>query len=99
MRTIIITAYSPIEIAIAGEAYSQQLEAPTTMKLQNDPRTQFWIDINKEISKWIHQLEQIILMEDCNSEASEVNTWMETQVLTNKICNLHGHSNAPITYQ
>ena len=69
------------------------------MKIQNDPRTQFWIYINKEISKWIHQGEQIILMGDCTSSESEVNTWMETQGLTNTICNLYGYSNAPITYQ
>ena len=61
------------------------------MKIQNYSRTQFWIDLNKEISKWIHQGEQIILMGDCNIEASEVNKWMETQGLTNKICNLHGY--------
>ena len=60
------------------------------MKIQNDPRTQFWVDLNTEISKRIHQGEQIILMGDYNSEASEVNTWMETQGLTNKICNLNG---------
>ena len=59
------------------------------MKIQNYPRTQFWIDLNKEISKWIHEGEQIILMGVWNSEALGVNTWMETQELTNKICNLN----------
>ena len=48
------------------------------MKIQNYPRTQFWIDLNKYISKWIHQGEQRILMGDWNIEASELNTWMET---------------------
>ena len=67
------------------------------MKIQNDPRTQFWMDINKEISKWIHQREQIILMGVCNSEALEVNTWMETKVLNYTICNLHDYSNSTIT--
>ena len=38
-------------------------------------------------------------MGDCNSEASEVYTWMETQGLTDKICNLHDYSYEPITYQ
>ena len=38
-------------------------------------------------------------MGDWNSEASEVNTWMETYGLTNKICNLHGYLKSPITYQ
>ena len=38
-------------------------------------------------------------MGDWNSEALEVNIWMETQGLTNKICNLHGCSDSTITYQ
>ena len=38
-------------------------------------------------------------MVDWNSEALEVNTCMETQGLNNKICNIHGCSDAPITYQ
>ena len=59
----------------------------------------FWIDLNEYISKWIHQGEKIILNGDCNSEASEVNICMETHGLTNKICNIHRYSNAPITYQ
>ena len=73
IRTIIITTYSPKEIASTGRAYSQQLEILEIMKIQNDPRTQFWIDLNKDISKWIHQGEQIILMGDWNSKAPEVN--------------------------
>ena len=44
-------------------------------------------------------MEQIILMGDWNSEASEVSTWMEAQGLTNRICNFHGYSNATIKYQ
>ena len=67
------------------------------MKIQNDPRTQFWININKDISKSIHKTEKIILVRDWNSEASEVNKWMETQVITNTIYNIRGYSNAPIT--
>ena len=42
------------------------------MQIQNDPRTQFWIDPNTEISKWINQEEKIILIGDWNSEALEV---------------------------
>ena len=57
------------------------------------------IDLNTAILKWIHQGEQIILMGDCNSEVLEVNIWMETQGLTNKICNLHGYSDSLITHQ
>ena len=60
------------------------------MKIQNDPRTQFWIDLNSEISKWIYQVEKIILTGDWNNEALEVNTCMETHGLTNTIYNLHG---------
>ena len=89
IRTRNILTYCPIEIASAGGAYSQELEVLAILKVQNNPRPQFWIDLNKGISKWIHQGEQIILMGDWNSEASDVNTWMETQGLTNKICNLH----------
>ena len=55
------------------------------MRLQNDPRTQFWIDLNKKISKLIHQEEEIILIGDWNSETLVVNTFMETQRLTNTI--------------
>ena len=62
MRTRIITAYCPTASASSGGAYSQQIEALAIMKLQNDPRTQFWIDLNKLISKWIHQGEKIIRM-------------------------------------
>ena len=36
-------------------------------------------------------------MRDWDSEALEVNTCMETQVLTNTIYNLHGYSDALIT--
>ena len=42
---------------------------------------------------------KIIILEDWNSQASEVKTRMETHALTNTICNLHGYSNAPIKYQ
>ena len=48
------------------------------MEIQDDPRNQFWIDLNKDISKYTHQGEQIVLMGNWNSKASEVNTWMET---------------------
>ena len=41
----------------------------------------------------------MIIVGYCNSEVSEVSTWMEIQGTTNKICNLHGYSDAPITYQ
>ena len=53
-----ITTYSPTSSANGGGAYSQQLEALAIMKIQNDPRTQFWIDLNKVISKLIHQGEK-----------------------------------------
>ena len=99
MRTIIINTYFPTSRASTGGVYIQQLESLYIMKIQNDPRIQFWIDLNKEISKWIHKGEQIILMGDWNSEALEVNTWMETQAITNTICKIHGYLNAPITYQ
>ena len=69
------------------------------MGIQNEPRNQFWIDINTEILKWIHQGEEIILIGEWNSEASEVNKWMETHGLTNTICNLHGYSDDTIKYQ
>ena len=49
--TIIITAYCPIVSSGVGGAYSQQLESIVIMKIENYPRTQFWIDLNKEISK------------------------------------------------
>ena len=68
------------------------------MKIQNNPRTQFLIEVNTEISKWIHQGEQIIIMGDWNSEESEVNTWIEKQELTKKICNLQRYSDDLITY-
>ena len=55
------------------------------MKIENGLRTQFWMDLNKDISKWIHQGEQIILLGDWNSEALEANTRIETQELTNTI--------------
>ena len=67
--------------------------------MQNDLGTQFWIDHNKDISKCTHQGEQLILTGDWNSESSEVNICMETQVLANTICYLHGYSYDSITYQ
>ena len=39
------------------------------MKIKKHPRNQFWIDLNKEIPKWIHQGEQIILIWNWKSEA------------------------------
>ena len=71
MRTIIITAYCPTASASAGRSYIQQLEPLAIMIIQNEPRTKCWIDLSKEISKWIHQGEQLFLMEDWNSEASK----------------------------
>ena len=78
IRTIIITTYWPVVSASVRGAYSQQLEALAIMKIQNDPSNQFWIDLNTEILKWIHQGEQIIIMGDWDIEVSEVNTWRET---------------------
>ena len=74
VRTIIITPYCPTVSDSSGGAYIQQLEALTIMKTRNYPRTQLWIDLNTEISKWIHQGGKIILMGDLNSEELEVNT-------------------------
>ena len=56
------------------------------MNIQNYPRIQFCIELNTEISEWMIQLEQLILMGDWNIEASEVETWMKTHDLTNTIC-------------
>ena len=69
------------------------------MKIQNGPKTQFWINLNTDILKLVNQGEQIILMGDWNSESLEVKKWMETQVITNTICNIHGYSDASITFQ
>ena len=74
MITRIVTSYWPTASASVIGAYIQQLEPLTIMKIQNDPRTQFWIDLNEDISKWIHQGEKIVIMGDWNSEASKVNT-------------------------
>ena len=68
VRTIIVTAYCPTVSANAGGAYSQQIEAFKMMEIQNNPRTQFWIDLNTEIAKYINQGEHLLLMGDCNSE-------------------------------
>ena len=62
IRTRIISAYFPTVSASTGGSYRQQLESLAIMNIQNYPRTQFWIDLSKEISKWIHQGEKIILM-------------------------------------
>ena len=64
IRTIIITVYCPIVSASTGGAYSQQLETLAIMIIHNDLSSKFWIDLNKDTSKWIHQGEQIILMWD-----------------------------------
>ena len=47
------------------------------MKIQNDTRIKLWIDLNTEISKWIHQGEQIIFMGECIGDTLEVkkNGW------------------------
>ena len=78
VRTIIITPYCPTVSDSSGGAYIQQLEALKPTRIQNDPRTQFWIDRNTEISKLIQKGEYNILMGDCNSESLEVNTCMKT---------------------
>ena len=62
MRKIIISTYCPAASGSAGKAHSQKLEALEIMKIQNYPRTQLWMNLNKEISKWTHQGEEIILM-------------------------------------
>ena len=49
VRTIIVTAYFPTVSASAEGPYTQKLESLTIMKIQNDPRTQFWIDLNIDI--------------------------------------------------
>ena len=38
-------------------------------------------------------------MGEWNSETSEVNPWIETQGLTNAICNLQDYSNSTIKHQ
>ena len=98
-RTRITTAYWPTVRVSAWGAYRQKLQALSIMKIKNDPITKFWIDLHTEISKWINQWEQIIPMRDWNSEASEVNTWMETQGLTNTIFNINRYLDDLITYQ
>ena len=47
MRTRTIPAYYPTESTSTGGAYRQHLEALVIMKIKNDPRIQFWIDLNK----------------------------------------------------
>ena len=75
---IIVTAYFPAVSAITGVAYITPLESLTIMKIQNDHRTKFWIDLNNKISKWVDKGEQLIFMGYYNSEASEVNTLIKT---------------------
>ena len=99
MKTIIITTYSPTASARSGVAYRQKLEALAITRIQNYPITKLCIDLNKDISRLIHQGEHIIFMGYWNSESPEVNTWMEKQGLTNTICNLHRYSKSPITHQ
>ena len=99
VRTRITTAYCPTVTVSSGGAYNQQLEAFAIMKIQTDPRTQFWIDLKKDISKWIHQGEKIIPIGDWDIETSEVNTCMEKQGPTNAIRNIHGYSDTPIICQ
>ena len=94
--TIIVTESCPTVSANVGGGYNHILEVLTTMKIQNYPWTQSWIDLNTHIAKLMDQEEQHILMGDYNSEASEVNTWMETQGLTNTICDLNRYSGDPI---
>ena len=91
--TIIVTAYCSTLCASAGGAYSQQLKSLKIVKIHG-PRPQFGIYLNTKISKWIHEVKQIILLVDWNSEALEINTCMETQGLTNTICNLHRYADA-----
>ena len=67
--TRIITAYFPTVSVSTGGSYIQQLEALAIMIIQNDPKTQFWIDLNTDIYKWIHQGRKIILIGVWNSEA------------------------------
>ena len=63
-RSKIVITYCPTVSASAGGAYSQKPEALKMMKIQNYPRTHFWIDINTKIEKWMDKREQIILMGD-----------------------------------
>ena len=78
VRTRIGTAYFPTVSDSTGGSYSQQLESLIITKIQNNPRTQFWIYLNTKIAKWMDQGEQLILIGGFNSEASDVNTRMET---------------------
>ena len=48
------------------------------------------MNLNTKITEWIGQVEQLIIMGDWNIEASEMDTCMKTQGITNAICNLHG---------
>ena len=73
-RTRIVTAYYPTVSASTRGAYIEQLESLKIMKIQNDPRNQSWIELSTDIAKFMDQVEQIIIMGACNSEASEVNT-------------------------
>ena len=72
--TRIINAQFPTVSTSSRGSYIQQLEFLTIIKIQNDPRTQLWIDLNTETLKCIHQGEHIIIMGEWSSEASEVYT-------------------------
>ena len=68
VRTIIITIYWPTVRDSSGGSYIQQLKAFAIMKIQSDPSTQFWVDLNTETLKWKHQGEKDVLMGYWNSE-------------------------------
>ena len=60
--TRMITAYFPTVSVSTGGVYSKKLEDLTIMKIQNDPRTQLWIDLTTKIAKWVCQGEQLIVL-------------------------------------
>ena len=62
VKNIIITTNCPTVSASTGVSYIKQLEALTISKIKNDSRTQYLIDINTEIFRWIHQREKNIIM-------------------------------------
>ena len=68
-RIILVTAYSPTIRNSTGGTYSQQVQSLTIMKIKNELRNPFWIDLNTNTTKWMYQGEQIIIMGYWDSES------------------------------
>ena len=99
LHTRIICAYVPASNTFKGtwSAYDQQVRGLCLDGLTGHcPRAQFWVDLEREISKWQSQGDQLILAGDWNTDVRSIGLFTDYN-LHEVLIDRHG-SNGPGTH-